>query len=154
MLIRTTRKVKGGWKALTNDFLLKKWQTVHTLSAPSLPGLILSCRNFAGWFVRQLSTKRWAEFSGFFVDRVLLIILLWRTLKSPKLKYLETHLVKKNTAHRFEDHICTNKLKEFFFRKIFFSRTWSFFHDCKTFYLGLIFFHKKLILYFFSSVII
>ena len=40
--------------------------------------------------------------------------------------------------------------KNFFFRKIFFSRTWSFFHHCKTTNLGLIFFHKKIILYFFQ----
>ena len=39
---------------------------------------------------------------------------------------------KKNTARRFEDHIYTNQPEEFFFEKIFFSRTWSFFHDSKT----------------------
>ena len=61
---------------------------------------------------------------------------------------------KKNFAHRFVDLICTNKLEEFFFQKIFLSRTWSFFHDCKTTNLGVIFFLKKLILYFFSRVII
>ena len=36
-----------------------------------------------------------------------------------------------------------------FFRKNLFSKTWSFFRDCKTTGLGLIFFHKKCILYFF-----
>ena len=61
---------------------------------------------------------------------------------------------KKISAHRFVDLICTNKLEEFFFQKIFLSRTWSFFHDCKTTNLGVIFFHKKLISYFFSRVII
>ena len=40
------RKVKGGWKALTNDFLFKKLLPVHTLRAPTLQGLILSCTNF------------------------------------------------------------------------------------------------------------
>ena len=57
---------------------------------------------------------------------------------------------KKFSAHHFEDSICTNKLEEFFFRKKVFARTWSFFHDCKTADLSLIFFHKKLILYFFQ----
>ena len=60
---------------------------------------------------------------------------------------------KKNSAHRFEDRICTNMLEGFlFFQKTFFSRGWSFFHDYKTTSLGVIFFHKKLILYFFSPV--
>ena len=60
----------------------------------------------------------------------------------------------KNFAYRFEERICTKKLDGFFFRKTFFSRTWSFFHDWRTTNLGVIFFHKKLILYFFSKVII
>ena len=54
----------------------------------------------------------------------------------------------KNSAHRFEDHVCTNKV-EGKIRKIskkFFSRTWSFFRDCKTTELGLIFSHKKSVL--------
>ena len=58
---------------------------------------------------------------------------------------------RKISAHRFVGLICTNKLEEFFFfQKNFFSRTWSFFHDCKTSNLGVIIFHKNLILYFFS----
>ena len=61
---------------------------------------------------------------------------------------------KKLSAHYFEDPICRYKLDGLFFRKTIFSRTWSFFHDRKTFILGVIFFHKKLILYFFSKVII
>ena len=61
---------------------------------------------------------------------------------------------KKISAHRFVGLICTNKLERFFFRKTFFSRTWSFIHDCNTTNLGGIFFHKKIILYFFSRVII
>ena len=60
----------------------------------------------------------------------------------------------KVSAHCFVGLICTNKLEGFFFQKIFFSRTWSFFRDCKTTILGVIFFHKKIILYFFSRVII
>ena len=39
--------------------------------------------------------------------------------------------LKKISAHRFEDYICTNKLEEFFFEKIYF-RDLSFFRDCKT----------------------
>ena len=54
----------------------------------------------------------------------------------------------------FEGLICTNNLEGFLFRKLFFSRTWSFFHDCKTTNLGVIFFAKKLISYFFSRMLI
>ena len=43
----------------------------------------------------------------------------------------------------FRKKFCTNKLEEFFFRKIFFSRTWRFFHDCKATDLGLFFSTKK-----------
>ena len=38
----------------------------------------------------------------------------------------------KISAHRFVGLTSTDKLKEFFFQKIFLSRTWSFSHDCKT----------------------
>ena len=61
---------------------------------------------------------------------------------------------KKFSAHHFVDLICTNKLQEVFFQKMFFSRAWIFLHDGKTTNLDVIFFHKKLILYFFSMVII
>ena len=68
---------------------------------------------------------------------------------SPKVKYLETHLFLKNTAHRFEDLILANKLEEFKKNFFFLSRTWRFFRDCKTTNLGVISFHKEIILYFF-----
>ena len=58
---------------------------------------------------------------------------------------------KKIFAHRFLDLICTNRLGKNFFQKIFLSRTWSFFHDCKTTNSGVIFFHKKLISHFFQE---
>ena len=61
----------------------------------------------------------------------ILILLFFGALKSRKLKYLETHLFKKNSAHRFEDHICTNKLEEFFCRKCFFQRLAAFFTTAK-----------------------
>ena len=66
---------------------------------------------------------------------------LFRTLKSPKLEYLATHLCKKKIHTPFENHICTDKLEECFFEKNFFFK-------------DIHFFHEKLILYFFSSVII
>ena len=61
---------------------------------------------------------------------------------------------KKISSHRFVGLIYTKKLEGFFFWKNFFSRTWSFFHDCNTTNLGVFFFQKKLIFYFFSRVII
>ena len=60
----------------------------------------------------------------------------------------------KISAHRFVDLICTNKLEEFFFSEAFSFKDLELFHDCKTTNLGIIFFHKRLILYFFSRVII
>ena len=68
-----------------------------------------------------------------------------------KLNVLKSIYFKKISTHRFVDLICSNKLEEFFFQKNFFSRTWSFFHDSKTTNLGVIFFHKKLVLYFFQG---
>ena len=56
----------------------------------------------------------------------------------------------KISAHRFEDPICKNKLDGCSLWKIFFSRTWSFFHDWKTTNKGVVFFYKKLILFFFQ----
>ena len=53
---------------------------------------------------------------------------------------------KKKFAQRFVVLICA--------KKKFFSRSWSFFHDCKSTNLGVIFFHKKLISWIFSRVII
>ena len=71
-----------------------------------------------------------------------------------KLNISRPTYLKKKSAHHLVDLICTNKLEEFFFQKIFLPRTWSFFRDCKTTNLGVVFFHNKLILYFFSRVII
>ena len=53
------------------------------------------------------------------------------TLKSLKLKYLDNHLFKKNSAHGFEDHIRTNKLEECFFQKKIFQRLRAFFATTK-----------------------
>ena len=60
----------------------------------------------------------------------------------------------KISAHRFVVLICTNKREGFFFRKNFFSGTWSFFHDYSTTNLGAIFPRKKIILYFFLRVLV
>ena len=98
-----------------------------------------------------------AEFFCFLVNPVLLIVLWRRTIfRSRKIASRISRPIyfKKMYPHRFEDRICTNKLDAFFFRKTFFSRTWSFFHDWKAINLGVIFFHKKLIFHFFSKVII
>ena len=70
-----------------------------------------------------------------------------------KLNFSRPIYLKKISAHRFVGLICTNKLERFLFQRIFLSGTWSFFHNCKITDLGVIFFHKNLILYFFSRVI-
>ena len=79
----------------------------------------------------------------------------FRTLKLLKLKYLEINLFKKkNNLHivlkNISAQVSWKNFFFFFFRKKIISRTWGFFCDCKTTDLGLIFFHKKLILYFFQ----
>ena len=117
---------------------------MHTVKTPTLQGLTLSCRNFTRWFVRQFSSKRWAECSWFFVDRVLLWKVIFGTLRSPKLKYLEAHLFfKKYSTNRFEDHICTNKLEKCF------QGLAAFFATAKPLIWLSFSFHKKLILYIF-----
>ena len=79
----------------------------------------------------------------------------FRTLKLLKLKYLEIHLFKKKknlhiVLKNISAQVSWKNFFFFFFRKKIISRTWGFFCDCKTTDLGLIFFHKKLILYFFQ----
>ena len=127
---------------------------MHTLRAQTLQGLILSCRNFTWQFARELFPKQWPQFYWFFVDRVLLIILLRRTifwnLKSPKLKYLQDHFFGKISAQRFEDHICTNRLEPIFFWKIFFQGLGAFLTTAKLLIWALFFFKKKLFYSFFQ----
>ena len=116
-------------------------------------GFNLILQKFYKMICEIIVSKLWVEFSWFFVDRVLLIILWWKNSFS-ELKNLQMLNIsrpiyfKKILAHRFVGLCCTNKLEGSFFWKLF-SRTWSFFHDCNTTNLGVIFFHKKLILYFF-----
>ena len=134
---------------------------MHILRAPTLQGLILSSRNFTKWSVRWLSPKRCAEFSWFFCQSSFINNFMKKNnfLESWNHRKLNISIpiyFKKISTHSFEDRICTNKLDGFFFffRKTFFSRIYSFFHDWKTTFWGAIFFHKKLILYFFSKVLI
>ena len=93
------------------------------------------------------------EFCCFFVDQVLLIYCeeqFLGTLKSPKLKYLENHLFKKNSEHRFEDYIRTNKLDQFFFSKNFFQRLGTFFVTIKPLIWGSFFSTKNNFVVFFK----
>ena len=59
---------------------------------------------------------------------------------------------KKISAHHLVGLICASNPEGFFFWKKFFSRTCSFFHDCNTTNMGVIFFpQKKIVLYFFQE---
>ena len=61
-----------------------------------------------------------------------------------KLNILRPIFFEKISSHSFVGVICTYKREGFFFFwKKFFSRTWSFFHDCSMTNLGVIFFQKK-----------
>ena len=73
-------------------------------------------------------------------------------MKLPKLNTSRPIYFLKISAHRFDDLIFTNKLEGLFFQQKIFSLTWSFFLDCKTLNLGVIFLHKKLIFYTFFQV--
>ena len=87
-----------------------------------------------------------------FIDNFIVINNFWNLKINPNLNILKPIYLKENSVHRFEDHICTNKLEELFYVKNFFSRTWSFFRDCKSTDLDFTFFHKKIILYFLFQV--
>ena len=132
---------------------------MHTLRAPTLQRLILSCRNFTRWSVKWLSPKRCAEFSYFFCQSIFINNFMEKNNFSESQNHQKLNIsrpisFKTISAHRFEDHIYINKLDGVFFLKNTFSKSWSFLHDRKTTNSGVIFFHKKLILYFFSNVII
>ena len=60
---------------------------------------------------------------------------------------------KKISAHRFVGLICTNKLEGFFSEKIIFQGLGAFFTTATRLIWASFFFHKKIILYFFSRVI-
>ena len=83
-----------------------------------------------------------------FIDNFIVINNFWNLKINRNLNISRPIYLKQNSVHSFEDHICTNKLEELFYVKNVFSRTWSFFRDCKTTDLDFSFFHKKIILYF------
>ena len=71
----------------------------------------------------------------------------------PTLNILRPIYFKKDSAHRFEDHICKNKLEKFFFWKIFFSRLGAFSVTAKPL-IWASFFSHTIYFKFFSSLII
>ena len=66
-----------------------------------------------------------------FIDNFIVKSNFSGTLKSPKLKYLKTHLFEKISTHHFEDNIWKNKPDQFFFEKIFFQGLGAFFVTAK-----------------------
>ena len=119
---------------------------MHTLRAPISSAFNPFLQKFYEMIREIIVSKLCTEFSWFFVDRVLLTTLLWRTTFR-KRKYLETNLFLKKSAHH---HICTNVLKEILFQKNVFLRTCSFFRDYKTTDLGLLFCTKSQFYIFFQ----
>ena len=111
---------------------------------------------------KKVIFKRRADFFCFFVVGFILCnnIQWWtffRNRKTTKIwNNLKSIFLKKISAQHFEDLTCTNKLEGFFFfqKRNFFSRTCSFLHECKTTNSGVVFVCRKIILYFFSRVII
>ena len=128
------------------------------LRSLTLQGLILSCRSFTRWSVRFLSSKLCAEFCWFFCSCIFNNYVdkskFWNRKINKSENILRCIYFKIISANVFEDLVCTNKLEVFFLKNWFFSETWSFFNECKTTNLGVIFCTRKLLLHLFSSVII
>ena len=109
---------------------------MHTLRAATLKGLILSGKSFTRLFVKNLSSKRSADFSWFLVDPVLLIIVLLRTIfrkrEITKSQISREQFIFKNFLHTVLKILSAQIRINIFLFKNFFSRTWSFSHNFKT----------------------
>ena len=128
------------------------------LRSLTLQGLILSCRSFTRWSVKFLSSKLCAEFCWFLCSCIFNNYVekskFWNRKINKSENILRCIYFKIISANLFEDLVCTNKLEVFFLKNWFFSETWSFFNECRTTNLGVIFCTRKLLLHLFSSVII
>ena len=128
------------------------------LRSLTFQGLILSCRSFTRWSVKFLSSKLCAEFCWFLCSCIFNNYVekskFWNRKINKSENILRCIYFKIIPANLFEDLVCTNKLEVFFLKNWFFSETWSFFNECRTTNLGVIFCTRKLLLHLFSSVII
>ena len=128
------------------------------LRSLTFQGLVLSCRSFTRWSVKFLSSKLCAEFCWFLCSCIFNNYVekskFWNRKINKSENILRCIYFKIISANLFEDLVCTNKLEVFFLKNWFFSETWSFFNECRTTNLGLIFCKIKLLLHIFSSVII
>ena len=128
------------------------------LRSLTFQGLVLSCRSFTRWSVKFLSSKLCAEFCWFLCSCIFNNYVekskFWNRKINKSENILRCIYFKIISANLFEDLVCTNKLEVFFLKNWFFSETWSFFNECKTTNLGVIFCTRKLLLHLFSSVII
>ena len=128
------------------------------LRSLTFQGLVLSCRSFTRWSVKFLSSKLCAEFCWFLCSCIFNNYVekskFWNRKINKSENILRCIYFKIISANVFEDLVCTNKLEVFFLKNWFFSETWSFFNECKTTNLGVIFCTRKLLLHLFSSVII
>ena len=128
------------------------------LRSLTFKGLILSCRSFTRWSVKFLSSKLCAEFCWFLCSCIFNNYVekskFWNRKINKSENILRCIYFKIISANLFEDLVCTNKLEVFFLKNWFFSETWSFFNECRTTNLGVIFCTRKLLLHLFSSVII
>ena len=128
------------------------------LRSLTFQGLILSCRRFTRWSVKFLSSKLCAEFCWFLCSCIFNNYVekskFWNRKINKSENILRCIYFKIISANLFEDLVCTNKLEVFFLKNWFFSETWSFFNECRTTNLGVIFCTRKLLLHLFSSVII
>ena len=128
------------------------------LRSLTFQGLILSCRSFTRWSVKFLSSKLCAEFCWFLCSCIFNNYVekskFWNRKINKSENILRCIYFKIISANLFEDLVCTNKLEVFFLKNWFFSETWSFFNECRTTNLSIIFCTSKLFLHLLSSMII
>ena len=119
-------------------------------------GFNLILQKFYKMICEIIVSKLWVEFSWFFVDRVLLIILWWKQFfgikKSVKVKYLETHLFLKNFCTPFRrSYPYKSAGRIFFFKKCFFQGLGVFFTTATRLILASFFPQKNNFILFFKG---
>ena len=138
----------------------KKLITSAYSKSSNFSGFIPILQKFYEMICEIIISKTVCGIFLFFLSVKILLIILWRRTifgnrKITKKLNISRLIYLKQNPHTLLKILFVQIIwTDFFFRKTLFSRTWSFFHDWKTTNLGAIFFHKKIILYFFSKMII
>ena len=123
-------RVKGGWKALTNNFHKKSDNRAHSKSSNS-SGFNPILQKFYKMICEIIFSKTVCGILIFcrlsFINYFMVMNSFSEPKNQRKLNISRPVYFKKISAHRFVGLICTNKLEGFFFRKFFFQRLGAFF---------------------------